>query len=269
MTGALQVLRACARRDYELERSYSLTFVFTPIGGVVSLLPFFYISKLVGNAVGHDGALTHGYFAFVVVGLLVSRVAELLLLAIPSRIRQDQLTGALEAVLSTPAAPAVVALGYGLYDLFRVSLDTTLSFALAIVVFGLPLDLTADRVGAALAGLVAILVLFAAIGVAVAGLVIAFKRVQRPIGVVASLMALLGTVFVPTDTLPAGLQELSRLNPLTWALALIRPVTTSQEVPWNRLAWLLACCAAAVPLAVMTVDWGIAQAKRRGTLGQY
>jgi ABC-2 type transport system permease protein len=269
MTGTLRVLRACVRRDYGIERSYSLTFVFTPLSGAAALLPFFYISKLVGNAAGHDPALAHGYFPFVVVGLSVARVAEQVLLAIPSRIRQDQLTGALEAVLSTPAAPAVVALGYGLYDLLRVSLDTVLSFALAIVVFSLPLDLSADRVAAALGGVVTILILFAALGVAVAGMVIAFKRLQRPIGIVAALASLLGTVFVPTDTLPAGLQELSRLNPLTWALALIRPVTTSQAVPWSRLAWLLACCAVAVPLAVMTVGWGVAQAQRRGTLGQY
>lgn len=269
MNRAAWVLRACLRRDYRIERSYPLAFALSVLSEIGTLAVFFYLSKLLGGASLHGDDLGRGYFPFVVVGLGVSRILEALLFAIPSRIRQDQLTGALEAVLSTPASPAVVALGYGAYDLLHAAIDTATFFAIAIVLFGVGLDASGPRVLAAALAFAAILVIFAAAGVAAAGLVIAYKRVQGALGIATTAVVVLGTVYFPASSLPAGLRLLAEANPLSWALALIRPLVTGAPVPWDRLALLIPTCVVLVALSLACVRFGVHRAKLRGTLGQY
>jgi ABC-2 type transport system permease protein len=269
MTRTVWVLRACLRRDYRVERSYRLAFALNAIGDLAALTLFFYISKFIGRSSLHGAGLERGYFPFVVVGLGMSRILASVFHAIPSRIRQDQLTGALEAVFSTPVRPAVAALGYGLYDLVRAVIETTVFFVIAIAVFGLALDTTGPHLLAATLGFVFILVISATLGVGAAGLVIVFKRVQGAIGIVTTAIDVFGTVYFPASTLPGALRVLAEANPVSWALALIRPLTTGAPVPWNRLALLVPTCTGMVALSLACVTYGAQEAKRRGTLGQY
>ena len=267
--GALRVLAACFTRDYRIERSYRLALALGVAADLAALALFFYLSKLFTPTRQSDPELAQGYFQYAIVGLGITRVLETLLNSIPGRVRQDQLTGALEAVLATPVRPGVVALGYGLYDLVRAIVGTVVFFALAIVVFGAHLEISTGRVAAALFGFASIVVMFGAAGVAAAGMIIAFKRGQVVIGVAVTAVTLLGTAYFPASTLPGILRFVAEVNPLTWALSLMRPLTTGAAVPWDRAVLLIPTCALAAVGAVALVRLGVREAKRRGTIGHY
>jgi ABC-type polysaccharide/polyol phosphate export permease len=264
------VLRACLLRDYRTDRSYLGAFVLGIFGSIVSLAVFFYIARLVEPAGIDDPAIAKdGYFAFVVIGLAVFGVLQSLLTSIPSRVRQDQLTGALEALFTTRAHPSAIALGYGLYDLLRAVAETTLFLLVAILVFDLDLTVTGSGLATALAALGLTLILFAAVGVAAAGLVISFKRVQAPISVAIGAVSLFGTVYFPASTLPSFLEGLAEATPLTWGLGVIRAALTGTDVKEWQLALLGLTAMASVPVAVWVIELAVRRTKRQGTLNVY
>jgi ABC-type polysaccharide/polyol phosphate export permease len=264
------VLRACLLRDYRTDRSYLGAFLLGIAGSIVSLAVFFYIARLVDPQEIDDPAIAKdGYFTFVVIGLAVFDVLQSLLTSIPSRVRQDQLTGALEALLSTRAHPSVIALGYGLYDLLRAVAETLLFLLVAVLVFDLHLTVTSGGLVTALVALGLTLVLFAAVGVAAAGLVIAFKRVQAPISIAIGGVALLGTVYFPASTLPAFLEQVTQATPLTWGLGVIRAAMTGTDVKEWQLALLALAALASVPAAVSVIHLAVRRTKRQGTLNVY
>jgi len=264
------VLRACLLRDYRTDRSYLPAFVMGVLGAVASLAVFFYLARLVDPAGLDDPAFEDGsYFDFVVIGLALFGILHVLLTSIPSRVRQDQLTGALEALFTTRATPFALALGYGVYDLLRAIVEAILFVLVAIVLFDLDVVLTWSGTLAATAALLLVVVLFAAVGVAAAGLVIAVKRVQAGISLSISVLSLLGTVYFPASLLPPGLETLAGLNPLTWALDVIRPAVEGGDVPESRLVLLAIVTAASVPAAGAAIDACVRRTKRQGTLNVY
>jgi ABC-type polysaccharide/polyol phosphate export permease len=264
------VLRACLLRDFRTDRSYLGAFVLGIFGSIVSLGVFFYIARLVDpERIDEPTIAKDGYFPFVVIGLAVFSVLQSLLTSIPSRVRQDQLTGALEALFTTRAHPSAIALGYGLYDLLRAVAETVLLVLVAVLIFGLRLTVTWGGIATALIALGLTLILFAAVGVAAAGLVIAFKRVQAPISVAIGAVALLGTVYFPASTLPSFLEGVAQATPLTWGLSVIRAAMTGTEVREWQLALLALTAAASVPVAVWVIDFAVRRTKRQGTLNVY
>jgi ABC-2 type transport system permease protein len=264
------VLRACLLRDYRTDRSYLAAFVLGFFGSIVSLALFFYLARLVDpGTIDDPAAAKNGYFTFVVIGLAVFDVLQALLTSIPSRVRQDQLTGALEALFTTRAHPSAIALGYGLYDLLRAVAETLLFLAVALIVFGLDLTLSWNGIATAVLALGLMLILFAAVGVAAAGLVIAFKRVQAPISVAVGAVALLGTVYFPASTLPSFLESVAQATPLTWGLSVIRAALTGTDVKEWQLVLLALAAAAAIPLAVGVIELAVRRTKRQGTLNVY
>jgi ABC-2 type transport system permease protein len=257
-------------RDYRTDRSYVAAFVLGVLGPLVSLAVFFYLARIVDAQDLDDPSIrAGGYFTFVVLGIAVFDVLNALLISIPSRVRQDQLTGALEALLATPAHPSAIALGYGLYDLLRAAVEAVLLLVVAALVFGLDLTMTWSGGVAAATALGLLLLLFAAVGVAAAGLVVAFKRVQAAIGLLASAVALLGTVYFPATILPSGLEALAEVNPVTWGLEVIRAALTGNSIPEGRIALLAAAAAVAVPTSVAVMRVAVRHTKRQGTLNVF
>jgi ABC-2 type transport system permease protein len=264
------VLRACLLRDYRTDRSYLAAFALGVLGSLVSLALFFYLAGLVDPGdVDDPAAEAAGFFTFLVIGIAVYDILNALLVSIPARVRQDQLTGALEALLTTRAHPFAIALGYGLYDLVRKLLETVVLVVVAVAVFDADFVVTWEGLTVAVAALVLVVVLFAAMGVAAAGFVIAYKRVQAVIGLVATVIALVGTVYYPANVLPRGLEVVAELNPLTWGLDVIRAALTGTDVEAWQLVLLGVVAALSIPAAAGVIHLAIRRAKRQGTLGAY
>src|SRR4051812_16673003 len=93
---------ALIRRDVQITRSYRLTFVMDIVFAFLNLAVFFYISRTFNNAptVDLNGAPT--YFAFAAVGIALTSVIETASVGLGRRVREEQLIGTLEALMTQP-----------------------------------------------------------------------------------------------------------------------------------------------------------------------
>ena len=166
-------------------------------------------------------------------------------------IRASQQTATLPLLVAAPLTPRrLVTLSAG-YPLLRASLEGAL-YLLAGVWLGVTLQ------GASLAGALLVfavsLCAFSAIGMLSAACTVVWKRGDPIPWLFDAASWLLGGVFFPVDLLPAPLQAVSRLLPITYALEAIRPalLTPAGLGQIFRLAMpLIVFAAAAPPLAFL------------------
>ena len=99
-------------RDLAITRSYRFALFLDFVLAVLDLCVYYYISKsLPRRRRTLDGAPS--YFAFVAVGLTVTVVISSASAQLAQRVREEQLTGTLEALVSSPSSRHELALRLG------------------------------------------------------------------------------------------------------------------------------------------------------------
>ncbi|MGZ4402774.1 MAG: hypothetical protein ACXVRI_07990, partial [Gaiellaceae bacterium] len=96
-------IAAIVRRDFQLARSYRLAFALDLLLGLANLILYFFISRTftgVGRTAELNGAPS--YFAFALVGIVMTVVMTAANTSLGMRIREEQLTGTLEALVVQP-----------------------------------------------------------------------------------------------------------------------------------------------------------------------
>ena len=129
-----QLLAAMARRDFLVARSYRLPFVADLAWGVIDLVLYYFISKVVGPVPGADLDGAPSYFAFALVGILVSLVIGTATGEIAGRIRDEQLTGTLELLCAQPLRAGQLAAGYAAYPIAFAIVRVAIYFVIAAFV---------------------------------------------------------------------------------------------------------------------------------------
>ena len=185
-------------------------------------------------------------------------------------IRQGQVTGTLEAMLVTPTRLSTILISSSLWSFAFTSLDVVLYLLLGWLLFGVDLS-RADWL-AALVVQVLTIVTFSALGIISASFIMVFKQ-GNPLDIVLSIASsLLGGVYYPVTVLPAWLQPISALLPITYSLRAMR-LAVLQGQGLAALAFdLLALAAFAVvlfPLSLLAFRWALRKARRDGSLTQY
>jgi ABC-2 type transport system permease protein len=184
-------------------------------------------------------------------------------------IRASQQAGTLPLLVASPlTSRRLVTLSAG-YPLLRASLEGAL-YLCAGVLLGVTLH-GASITGALLVFAVS-LCAFSAIGMLSAACAVVWKRGDPIPWLFDAASWLLGGVFFPVDLLPAPLQAVSRLLPITYALDAIRPALLTPagigEI-LSRAMPLVVFAAAAVPLGFLAFDRALARARAQGTLRQF
>jgi ABC-2 type transport system permease protein len=270
MAGGTSLLAVFLRRDWAIARSYRLNFALDLFQIVVSLVMFFYLSRLVDDSeLASASQLDEGYFAFVVVGLAFMKFMETGLTAFALQLRTDQTTGTLEALLVTPARQSLVVLGSATYELLLSAVSGALMLAIAITFFGLDLSVSFTSLLVLIAAIPASFGLFAAIGVMFAAFTVVFKQVATLIAFAATGIAVLAGVYFPLSLLPGWLEAIARAFPFSWALDVLRAALLGGDPSVGKLLLLIAACAVAVPISVAVFAAAVDRAKRTGTLAQY
>ena len=108
----LGVIAALVRRDYLVQRSYRLAFVLDLFYGIVNLLVFYFISQTFTDVATADLSGAPSYFAFASIGIAITIVLQAASGGLAHRIREEQLTGTLEALTAQPIT--VPELSFGL-----------------------------------------------------------------------------------------------------------------------------------------------------------
>jgi ABC-2 type transport system permease protein len=266
----LWLLRAFVLRDWRVATSYRLPFLFQLVSGVFELAVFFFMGRFVDRA-GLSGAAVIGgdYFSFVIFGTVLVSIVHTSVGSFAQRLHIEQTTGTLEALFASPSPPELIILASAMYDLLETTVFALLTVLVGIVFFGLDLDVSATSLLVGAVGLLATVVLFAAVGVAIAGFVLVFKRGGALIGFVSAGLALLGGVYYDNSVLPVVLRVLARLSPFTWSLELLRSAFLRAGTEWALLGMLVAAAAIALPLSLRVFSSALRRAERAGSLALY
>lgn len=234
---------------------------------VLNLLVYYFISKTFHGIHTNQLGGAPDYFAFAVVGVVITMVVNAASNGLTRQVREEQLTGTLEALLSQPLTSSELSLGLGglafLLAMFRGSLYLLIAGAI----------LGVDFSHASWIGFVALLFTSAAaltgLGIIAGALVLVVKRAELIVGIVTYGLGLLGGAFFPVAVLPGWLRPLADIVPTKFAFDGLRAALFKGGAWGGDALALLGFAVVLAPLGILLFELALAQARRSGSLSQY
>jgi ABC-2 type transport system permease protein len=262
------VAAAFLRRDLLAAASYRVAFTGRLVAVIVSLWALGVTARFVGGGADVPG----GFLGFWVLGVATAELFHACVTALPSRLRQAQLEGTLEAVLSTPARDTHVALAAGLYPMLAGCLRFAVYLAVALGFLGVP----APHPSIATLALVAPLAMatFLAVGLCAGAGTLILRRTDPVTALSWSAAAALGGVFYPVAALPAWLRPIGHWVPVAPALdglraGLYQGLGPGAAPVQSALARLAVFAAVALPIGAFAFARALRRARVDASLGQY
>lgn len=261
---------AFLKRDLLVESSYPVSFTLTIMAGVLNISSYYFLARFVGPGIPAEVlGYRADYFAYLLVGIVLSDYLNTSLDAFSAGIRESQLTGTLEALISTRTSLPTILLGTALYPLLRTSLIVVIYLGLGVGLLGV--RLSGNWLAAALV-LVLALAVFAGFGVLSASFIMVLKR-SSPVGwLLWGASSLLGGVIYPVAVLPDWLRAISMLLPITHAIdgmraALLADARWIDVAPTIVILGLFATVL--LPLSFVAFAGATRWARVAGSLGHY
>jgi ABC-2 type transport system permease protein len=262
---------AFLKRDLLVEASYRYPFLFQVAWTCLSIASYSFLARFIGSAmVPALDAYGEDYFGFVLIGVALHDYLTTALEAFSRSIRESQLAGTLEALLSTQTSLPTIILSSAAYPFFWTSCNIVLYLALGVGLFGL--RLTSGNWAAAVLILILSVVVFSGLGILSASFTMVFKR-GSPIPLLfGGFSWLLGGILYPVTVLPDWLQRVSALLPITYAIEGMR-ASLLRAAPWSDL-WrslgpLMLFALVVLPLSLVSFHYATRHARMTGTLAQY
>jgi len=265
------ILWAFLRRDFLNEVSYRLSFVLQILGIFPVVLMFFFLSRLVGITITGPLAPYGGeYFPFVLIGIAVQNYLTFSLSRFSGSLRESQLSGTLEAVLTTPVSLPMFLTGSTLYSFVFNALRVFVYLGAGALLFHVSFNWS--RLPAALSILCLTMAAFSSLGIFASAFIVVFKR-GDPVNWGFSILSwLLGGVYYPVTILPGWLQKAADVIPMTHALEALRVVLLTDGSLWS-IAWQFIALALwaliGLPVSLACFRYALSRAQRQGTLGHY
>lgn len=256
-------------RDLRIAISYRVTFVRSLVTVLLGLVTMNFVARLVNEGAPADLApYGNDYFGYVLVGVSSALFIQGVAGQFSSAVRNAQVTGTLEVMLSSRTSlPTFLACSslYGLaFGVIRLVLALTLGAA------ALGADLRADQAVIALLVILLTVATFAGIGIFAAAFVLRFKQPEPFTAAILTASMVLSGVLYPTTVLPGWLEPLAPLLPLTHTMSALRAALldgASTSVGSDLL--VLAGFAALLPVSLFAFQAALRQAKAAGSLSHY
>jgi ABC-2 type transport system permease protein len=206
----------------------------------------------------------------VVVGIALGVFLQLGIHEVVGAIRQEQLMGTLESLLSTPTAPTTIQLGSVVYQLIYIPVRTAIFLVVVAEVFGLNFHASGLLPSA--------LILFVfvgfvwGVGVASAAGILTYRRGAGALALGVGLLTLASAAYFPLDVFPDWLATIARLNPVTVAIEGMREALIGGS-GWDGIGWRMAVLVpaslAALTIGVAAFRRALRREQRLGTIGLY
>jgi ABC-2 type transport system permease protein len=263
----MQAASAFLRRDFRVFTSYRFAVATNVLGIVVIASVFVLVGKALGRVSSVAGEGT-SYTSFVLVGLAFTDPLTVGMTALPRAIREGQLSGTLEPILLAPVRWWRLVPAMSAFTVLQSWLRCAIFLGLGLVVLGFWRD--ADVVAAVLVFVPAALT-FVALGLVTAALVMAYKHGDPVMYGYAAASALLGGTLFPVALLPAWLQAISRLLPMSYALDGMRATLAGGGVAsvGLEIAVLTAFACLTLPLGLVAFRRALDRARKDGSLVHY
>ena len=258
-------------RDFINETSYKFAFFLQLVGILVSMITYFFLSKLLGD-IGVSYLKPYGgnYFSFILIGVAFFSYLRISIDGISKSIREGQMLGTLEALLVTQTGIPTIIISSSLYSFIFASFKVAVYLLLGVFVFGVNMG-NANFAGALLILLLTI-ISFSSFGILSASFVMVLKRGDPISSLFTSVSGILGGLYYPVSILPGWLQKLSYLLPVTYSLegmrlALLQGYSLRELMP--NIVALLLFSIIMLPLSIFIFGYAVKRAKIDGTLTQY
>jgi len=263
---SVQPLLALIRRDYSYVRSYPLLLTFDLAYGLLDLLIYFFISRTFGDAASADLQGAPTYFAFALVGIVITLVIGAASADLAQRLREEQFVGTLEILVAQPITPLQIALGTAGFPLVFALARGLVYLLVGTVVLGVGLP-NANWLAFALL-LLATAAALLSLGLLIGAAVIVFKR-QALGGIISVALGFGGGAFFPLSVLPNWLEQIGRLLPTRFIFDGVRAALFRGEGWTSDLLAIVAYAAVLLPISLIVFSRSLGHARRSGTLGQY
>ncbi|MEU8261767.1 ABC transporter permease [Micromonospora sp. NPDC048999] len=258
-----RAMLALLRRDLTERRGLRLPFLLDLAFGLLNLLVFLFVSRVLTLAPHADFTRATSYFDFVAVGIVFLLVLQAATVQLVVQVAAEQRAGTLELLVTQPMPGWALALGLAGY-----------SFAFALLRAGVYLAVLGGFFGLHLGhadwpGVVAVLILgmlgTLPLGVALMGLTVAVGHGDPVARLTVVALSFLSGAYFPASALPTALRAMAEPLPSRIALDGLRHALTGAG--WGHSALILAGVAAILlPLSAWVFDRALWIAKRRGVL---
>ncbi|MFQ6061745.1 MAG: ABC transporter permease, partial [Methanosarcinales archaeon] len=205
------------KRDFAIAISYKFAFFLQFFGIFLSVLTFYFIAKMFGNAVipylepyGGD------YFSFVLIGIAFSGYLWTGLGSFSDSIRREQMMGTLEAMLVTPTKISIIIIFSSLWNFIFTSIRVLIYLGIGVLLF--KINISNENLFAALIILILTIICFSSIGIISASFIMVLKQGDPVNWIFSNVSGLIGGVYYPITVLPNWLQNFSYILPITYSL---------------------------------------------------
>jgi ABC-2 type transport system permease protein len=264
-------LAAFLKKDFRIDFSYKTTF-FLQLGTTfISVAAFYFLSRFVGNHLQSEMAPYGGnYFAFLLIGLAANEFMSKCVEVFSRNVREAQLNGTLESLVSTATPLHRIILYSGAYPVIWSGVTVIFYFAFGIALFGFRFA-PSSWFAATLILLMGVIV-FVGLGIISASFVMVLKRGSPITFIVNESAWLLGGVLYPTAVLPGWLQTISGLLPITYIVNGMRAALLDGgggREALRNLGMLGLFASMILPVALLTFHYATRSVRVSGTLGHH
>jgi ABC-2 type transport system permease protein len=256
-------------RDWRIARTYRSALVLDAAATVSSFAVTFFLGRAFAGAdVLNRPELKDGYFAFAAVGLVMLFVIDSCISGPTDRLREDQQSGTLEMLASTPVAPRQLLFGGAAYRLTRALLNAGAGLLAAVAVFGLRPTITFPGLISVAIALVGVILVAGAIGTVIAAAALTIRRTGVLATAASTAIGLSAGLYYPIAVLPDWLREPAEASPVTWAVDLMRAGLLGGRLDALRAVGLLVCGPLLLSLATLVFERAFIAARRNGDLNR-
>jgi ABC-2 type transport system permease protein len=262
---------AFIRRDFRIESGYQAAFVMGLVESIMLLIVLRFIGRLVpAGASASLGKFGRGFFPFALIGVAFARYFNLMLVMFSESIREAQVTGCLEAMLSSQTDPITVVGMSSLYSLLTGALQLMLVLGGGVVLFGV--DLSMMNVPATLLVILFSIAIFGAFGILSASAIVWLKKGDPITWLLGGMGSILGGAYFPVDVMPPWMQKLSLVIPIRYSLDALRSTMlngASLASVAKPIETLVVMAAILLPASAALFTAAVRKGRKEGTLTQY
>jgi ABC-2 type transport system permease protein len=260
-------VRALVRRDWQVRRSYRAAFVMDFVVAIMDLVVYYFIAKTFTGATTASLQSAPSYFAFALVGIAVTLVINSTTVGLALRVREEQLTGTLEALAAQPLSPTQLAVGMCGFPMLFATARVVVYLLLGGIFLGV------DFSHASWVGFVLMIATMgfalSSIGVMSGAVVMVIKRGETFTGLVIFTLGLIGGAFFPISVLPDWLEAIGKVVPTRFAFDGLREALYTGG-GWETDALVLFGYGLVLfPASTWLFSRALTFARRRGSLTQY
>lgn len=262
---------AFIQRDFRIESGYQAAFIMGLVESLMLLVILHFLGQLIHVPTSTGlGKYGRGYFPFALIGVAFARYFDLMLRMFSESIRTAQVTGCLEAMLSSQTSAITVVTMSSFYSLLSGGLQLVMILAGGVLLFGV--NLSTMDVPATLVILLLSIGIFVGFGVLSASAIVWLKKGDPITWILGGMGSILGGAYFPIDVMPGWMQKISYIVPIRYSLDALRLTMlsgASLRSVARPLETLLVMAMILLPTSALLFTAAVRKGRKEGTLVQY